>query len=281
MSFLTFGWAYFETLYKLRKGLTGKKDTNSRFDDGKIGWRGFALRSQDSLDHWQIAEDGTIEGLHQWDIASGKRAFIPIGKALLFRTRTHKKNPEGRALTLDTPIPTPDGWTTMGDIAVGDKVYDEKGRIRYVVAKSDVFQNRPVYEITFSNGEQIIADENHEWIVATGNDRFSEQPTRRMTTGEMFGRIANGVPTSPHYSVGESPVLDSCQAELPVDPYVLGYWLGDGCSSTSAFSCAPDDRENLRTQLQDAGFTVREKEGYTLGTKGRLMSYLRLAGAQR
>jgi hypothetical protein len=98
LSFLTYGWAYFETLYKLRKGLTGKKETNSRFDDGRIGWRGFALRAQDSIDHWQIAEDGTIEGFHQWDIVTGKRAFIPMVKALLFRTRTHKNNPEGRSI---------------------------------------------------------------------------------------------------------------------------------------------------------------------------------------
>jgi len=98
LSFLTFGWAYFETIYKLRKGQTAKRETRSRFDDGKIGWRGFALRSQDTLDHWQIAEDGTIEGFNQWDQSSGKRAFIPIEKALLFRTRTHKNNPEGRSI---------------------------------------------------------------------------------------------------------------------------------------------------------------------------------------
>lgn len=98
LSFLAFGWSYFEILYKLRKGQTKSRDTYSRFDDGKVGWRGFGLRAQDTLDHWQFAEDGTLLGMHQYDLATSRFAFIPISKSVLFRTRTHKNNPEGRSI---------------------------------------------------------------------------------------------------------------------------------------------------------------------------------------
>jgi len=99
ISFLDYGWSYFEILYKLRKGKTGKSTTNSKFNDGKYGWRKFALRSQDTLERWEISdEDDGILGLHQSDPNRSKQAYIPIEKALLFRTETFKNNPEGRSI---------------------------------------------------------------------------------------------------------------------------------------------------------------------------------------
>lgn len=98
LSCLTYGWSYFEILYKLRKGMTGNKDTQSRFNDGKIGWRGFSIRSQDTLDRWQFSDENDLEGLHQWDQITGHKAFIPIEKSLLFRPKATKGNPEGRSL---------------------------------------------------------------------------------------------------------------------------------------------------------------------------------------
>ena len=64
---------------------------------------------------------------------------IPIEKALLFRTTIRKNNPEGQALTLETIIPTPDGFVTMKKIKVGDKVFDENENICSVVAKSKIW----------------------------------------------------------------------------------------------------------------------------------------------
>jgi hypothetical protein len=100
LSFLEFGWSYFEIVYKLRKGLESKDaKTRSQFSDGKIGWRKFALRAQDTLDHWEFdQEDNGLRGMVQGSEYSGKTAFIPIEKAMLFRTVTTKGNPEGRSL---------------------------------------------------------------------------------------------------------------------------------------------------------------------------------------
>jgi hypothetical protein len=100
LSFLDYGWSYFEVVYKMRRGIDSKDPKHkSRFGDGKIGWRKLALRAQDTLERWQFAEDDdTLEGMHQVNYSSGQAAFVPIEKALLFRTETYKDNPEGRSI---------------------------------------------------------------------------------------------------------------------------------------------------------------------------------------
>ena len=70
----------------------------------------------------------------------------------------------GKALALDTPIPTPDGWTTMGEIQVGDEVFDEHGRPCTVTAATPVMYGRPCYEVEFSDGTVIVADAEHLWL---------------------------------------------------------------------------------------------------------------------
>lgn len=74
----------------------------------------------------------------------------------------------GKALALDTKIPTVDGWKTMADIAVGDVVFDESGRKCNVLHVFDVMENRPCYEITFGRGGRVVADAEHSWPVFVG-----------------------------------------------------------------------------------------------------------------
>jgi replicative DNA helicase len=74
----------------------------------------------------------------------------------------------GKALALDTPLPTPDGWTTMGDVAVGDELLGADGKATRVVAATDVMLGRPCYEVEFSDGTVIIADAEHQWPTAYG-----------------------------------------------------------------------------------------------------------------
>lgn len=99
LSCLVYGWAYFEIVYKVRKGTIDDPSLRSRFNDGKIGIRSIALRPQDTLDRWEFSpKDDSLLGMHQFDPTSGKCAFIPVEKAVLFRTKTTKNNPEGRSL---------------------------------------------------------------------------------------------------------------------------------------------------------------------------------------
>ena len=98
LSMLVFGWSYFETLYKRRLGDSKNPVRNSRFNEGRIGWRKFSIRAQESLSRWEIDEEGGIQGLFQIPAPSYIERYIPIGKALLFRTETLKNNPEGRSI---------------------------------------------------------------------------------------------------------------------------------------------------------------------------------------
>jgi len=75
----------------------------------------------------------------------------------------------GKMLSLDTPIITPDGWKTMGDIKVGDYVFGPDGFPTRVIAESPIEYNPDAYEITFSNSEKIICDAKHEWNVFDKN----------------------------------------------------------------------------------------------------------------
>lgn len=75
----------------------------------------------------------------------------------------------GKALGLDTPIPTPNGFTTMGQLKDGDEVYDENGNICTVVKAHDILYGRKCYKVTFDNGEEIIADAEHLWKTSTSS----------------------------------------------------------------------------------------------------------------
>ncbi len=73
----------------------------------------------------------------------------------------------GKALALDTPLPTPGGWTTMGAVAVGDQLLGADGRPTRVVAATEVMLGRPCYEVEFSDGTVIVADAEHQWLTST------------------------------------------------------------------------------------------------------------------
>jgi replicative DNA helicase len=71
----------------------------------------------------------------------------------------------GKALALDTPLPTPSGWTTMGDVKVGDLLYDAQGRSCITSVAASTVVGRPCYDVTFSDGSTIVADAEHQWRV--------------------------------------------------------------------------------------------------------------------
>jgi replicative DNA helicase len=164
----------------------------------------------------------------------------------------------GKALGLDTPVPTPSGWTTMGELRVGDQVLDETGRPCRVTYCSPVYRSRPCYRVTFDDGSSLIADADHQWwaafdragsptesaAVEVATDRGvlptdrGRQPVRgervaservaseRVVTTEQMRR--SGVTDTDGHSRWSIPVagpLDLPAVDLPVDPYQLGYVL--------------------------------------------------------
>lgn len=98
LSYWTFGWSYFEVVYKLRKGRNRDSRLNSQFNDGLVGWRKIAIRKQESLHEWELDDNGGISGLWQSAAPTYEHVFIPIEKSILFRTKLNGNNPEGRSI---------------------------------------------------------------------------------------------------------------------------------------------------------------------------------------
>lgn len=99
LTFLPYGYAYCEIVYKRRLGRDQDDPTKrSQYDDGKIGWRKIALRAQETTWEWMLDEKGGIQGLQQLDPSVGPLVQIPIEKALLFRASSARNNPEGRSV---------------------------------------------------------------------------------------------------------------------------------------------------------------------------------------
>ena len=98
LSFLPYGWSYFEILYKMRGGYNEDPKLSSAFRDGRVGWRKFAVRAQDTLFKWEFDDEGGLLGLWQMAPPTYEQVYIPLEKALHFRTETHKNNPEGRSI---------------------------------------------------------------------------------------------------------------------------------------------------------------------------------------
>lgn len=99
LSMMRYGWSYHEIVYKLRQGDQPEDSdvASSRFTDGKLGWRKWPVRSQDTLVGWEGDHNGGIRGMKQ-KVEGQAEVLIPIDKALLFRTNTARGNPEGRSL---------------------------------------------------------------------------------------------------------------------------------------------------------------------------------------
>lgn len=99
LSFLTYGWSYHEIVYKRRGGKTSSPVTNSKYNDGLIGWRKLPIRAQETLYGWQYKDDtDDLIGMTQVPPPNYEEVIIPLEKALHFRTRSRKDNPEGRSI---------------------------------------------------------------------------------------------------------------------------------------------------------------------------------------
>ncbi|MDQ1601931.1 MAG: dCTP deaminase [Actinomycetota bacterium] len=163
---------------------------------------------------------------------------------------------EGKALAISTPIPTPSGWTTMGAIRIGDQVFGPDGRPRRVVAATEVMTTRPCFEVEFSDHSVLIADASHQWLTTSKSEReHGRRGSSVRTTAQIAAslRVRNEV----NHHVALTAPVDYPQRDLPVDPYVLGVWLGDGTSTKAEITCAPRDDEVLR-HIEAAGGRVPE-----------------------
>jgi replicative DNA helicase len=146
----------------------------------------------------------------------------------------------GKALALDTPVATPSGWTTMGEVRVGDRVMGSDGRPTTVVAATDVMDDRPCYEVHFSDGSVLVADAQHQWLTETRASRRTRGILAAVRSTEEIARTVRCATKDArlNHSITNAAPLQLPEAELPLPPYALGVWLGDGTSAAAQYSSA-------------------------------------------
>src|SRR4051812_29639665 len=159
----------------------------------------------------------------------------------------------GKGLKVDTPLPTPTGWTKMGEVAVGDWLIGADGRPTRVVAATEVMHGRPCYEVEFSDGTVMVADAEHQWLTETRSSRKSAQAAavgynRRRnqrtfaevrTTEEIARTVRCATKDGRlNHSVANAEPLQLPEADLLLPPYALGVWLGDGTSAAAQYTSA-------------------------------------------
>jgi hypothetical protein len=160
-----------------------------------------------------------------------------------------------QCLDLETEIPTPDGIKLFKNIHEGDYVFDEKGDPTEVIEESEVFYNKKCYKITFDNNEEIIATDDHLWNVKCEDWTYE----RTINTKELIDVLEKKNKNKLGLFIKKCPGVNYPEKKLLIDPYIMGYFLGDGCKSSNVITTHRDDVYNITKYLKFAGYSFTEK----------------------
>jgi hypothetical protein len=176
----------------------------------------------------------------------------------------------GKLLALDTPIPTPEGWKVMGDLQPGDHVFDACGTIIDVIAAYPIDVNPECFLLTFDDGSQIKAGAEHRWLTYDARElsaftasiakRNSEKPSTVKpipigtirTTREISETLRLKTGRANH-AIPLTAALYTQEIALPIDPYCLGAWLGDGSAACGGVTGIDPE---IWQEIERAGFKV-------------------------
>ncbi len=167
----------------------------------------------------------------------------------------------GRAISINSPVLTPDGFRPIGALAVGDLVIGSNGEPTPVLGVYPQGE-KDMYRLATQDGASVLCSGDHLWSVTTRDDRRRGKPFRVLQTRDMIGNLRAN-----HYHRYELPMHSApvCfpYQPVPMDPYALGLLLGDGCltgSTTPSFATA-DVELAWELQVRLPGIQVRPKPG--------------------
>jgi hypothetical protein len=155
-----------------------------------------------------------------------------------------------KGLALTTQIPTPSGWTTMGAVKVGDEVFSSDGLPCRVMVKSAT-KRIGTYIVRFRDGATVVCDREHLWWamrIGSGSKRMEVVGVEAMADSVKVGKAARQA----NWRVPVAEPLVLPQLTLPVPPYVLGCWLGDGSLGCGRIS----KHAELFAEIEREGFEV-------------------------
>ena len=142
----------------------------------------------------------------------------------------------GKAMPKDTLIPTPDGERLLGEIKVGDFVFDREGHPTKVLGVYDRGVRR-CFELTFSDGRKTRCCDEHIWPCYT-----SKKNLKNLTLQEMMEKgIRISAKSGARFRMPINGCVEFSEKELPVHPYILGVFLGDGCCKERYLTLSSND----------------------------------------
>jgi phage terminase large subunit-like protein len=209
---------------------------------------------------------------------SKRRLTWPNGNTATCFTADEPDSLRGPQFRLDinTPIPTPNGWTTMGELKVGDKVFDELGNPCNVTDIHSINLALDSYRLNFSNGTYIDADGKHRWKVLTQTDlryvtthfdgvipsTWAINPFGRESDnhqGKDTDQLRKNIKRRLYIPSTNALEYKKLKTKLPIDPWVLGIVLGDGSSkSPSYIATHSDDKDWLLQEFNNLGISSRD-----------------------
>jgi deoxycytidine triphosphate deaminase len=219
------------------------------FHNHRIKVIDLAAPPSDLTEHVEV-DDGAEFVIHPTEFVLGRTAeLVELPDDVVARI-------EGKALALDTPVPTPAGWTTMGELSVGDEVFDAWGRPTEVTAATPPLLERECREVVFSDGTTVVADLDHLWESWTKRSRSRQRAPEILTTREIERTLKSGATEYNHHVAQCDPVRYP-EKDLPVDPYVFGAWIGDGTSTQANLTSADPP---ILEEVALAGYRVKRRD---------------------
>ncbi len=182
----------------------------------------------------------------------------------------------GKALSHSTPIYTPDGWRTHGDLRPGDYVYHPDGSPIKVVAVSDT-DTEATLQLNLVGASPIRAHPEHEWLVKLNPFTYE----RIMTTAQIKEYMDKS--THPPFAyplriARRALPINMPHADLPIDPYFFGVWLGDGSSEMPRITCSKEDLPVILDGIEISSKHVYKNQSVISAYVKNMATKLRLLG---
>lgn len=147
----------------------------------------------------------------------------------------------GKALPVDTPVLTTIGWKKHGDLQPGDYVFGDDGKPKKVIANFGKYEWH-TQKVIFADGNELVAAKEHVWKIYADRDNHQGRREEYTETQHLLkGRHRR----SPF--IKADAVIEMPNAILPIDPYILGLWLGDGLSVQGVIVSGKEDKEHYKS----------------------------------